>query len=323
VVVFLSGKIPPNGYIVTIVRDVQASLDVEFSNATTFSGITLDAALDKLLLISQQNKSYTLGRNLSYIVNTYLPEDTIAANVQIPVLGSGQTWFGSASGIIAATLEQPADVSTLRSELANEQETTNGAAIVGYYDEVNETPTNVAAQLTALTTQIATAFPTGTLVDFAGAAAPAGFLLCDGAAVSRVTYDDLFGVIGTTWGIGDGTTTFNLPDLRRRVCMGSGGSGTAIIGNAVGNVGGGETETLTSVNQIPLHSHSATTTSTLTFNNTGTVGQAPLTNIAMSKPPGSANSLPVASSTTIGNTGGTASFNIIQKSAIVLKIIKT
>jgi hypothetical protein len=65
ILTFLGGHIPPNGYIVTIVRDVQASLDVEFSQAATFSGFTLDAALDKLLLISQQNKSYTLGRNLS------------------------------------------------------------------------------------------------------------------------------------------------------------------------------------------------------------------------------------------------------------------
>lgn len=103
------------------------------------------------------------------------------------MLQDGQTWFGSAGGVIAATLEQPADVSTLRSELANEQPTTNGAALVGYYDEVNNTPTTVADQLTYLTGYILSATPTGAMLDFAGTSAPSGFLLCDGSAVSRIT----------------------------------------------------------------------------------------------------------------------------------------
>lgn len=319
---FLPGHVPPNGYIVTIVRDVQASLDVEFSQAQNFSGITLDAALDKLLLISQQNKSYALGRNLSYIVNTYLPESTISANVQIPVLEDGQIWFGSANGVIAATLEQPADVSTLRSELANEQPTTNGAAIVGFYDDVNSNPTTVADQLNYLTDLVVASTPTGSLLDFAGTSAPTGFLLCDGTAISRVTYDDLFDVIGTTWGIGDGSTTFNVPDFRRRVAMGSGGSGTATIGNAVGNTGGGETETLTSPLQLPSHSHTAATTSSLTTKSAASV-TSPGVVPAMGPASAFTSIFPVISTTTIGNTGASSGFNITQKSAIVLKIIKT
>ena len=55
--------------------------------------------------------------------------------------------------------------------------------------------------------------PTGTIVPYAGATAPDGFLLCDGSAVSRTTYSALFSVIGTTYGEGDGNSTFNLPDL--------------------------------------------------------------------------------------------------------------
>ena len=62
--------------------------------------------------------------------------------------------------------------------------------------------------------------PTGAVLAYAGATIPAGFLLCDGRAVSRTTYAALFGVIGTTYGSGDGTTTFNLPDLRGRVPVG-------------------------------------------------------------------------------------------------------
>ena len=54
---------------------------------------------------------------------------------------------------------------------------------------------------------------TGTIIAFAGSSAPTGYLACNGAAVSRTTYSALFNVIGTRWGSGDGSTTFNLPNL--------------------------------------------------------------------------------------------------------------
>ena len=63
--------------------------------------------------------------------------------------------------------------------------------------------------------------PVGCVIPFAGAAAPTGWLLCQGQAVSRTTYAQLFSVIGTTYGSGDGKTTFNLPDMRGRVAVGS------------------------------------------------------------------------------------------------------
>ncbi len=63
--------------------------------------------------------------------------------------------------------------------------------------------------------------PVGCVIPFAGAAAPTGWLLCQGQAVSRTTYAQLFSVIGTTYGSGDGSTTFNLPDMRGRVAVGS------------------------------------------------------------------------------------------------------
>lgn len=66
--------------------------------------------------------------------------------------------------------------------------------------------------------------PTGAIIPFAGSSIPAGYLLCNGATVSRTTYANLFKVIGTTWGAGDGSTTFKLPDARGRFPEGANGN---------------------------------------------------------------------------------------------------
>lgn len=64
--------------------------------------------------------------------------------------------------------------------------------------------------------------PTGSIILFGGTTAPEGYLICNGGEISRSTYADLFGAIGTLYGAGDGSTTFNLPDFRDRVIQGSG-----------------------------------------------------------------------------------------------------
>lgn len=64
--------------------------------------------------------------------------------------------------------------------------------------------------------------PLGTINAFGGTTAPEGWLLCQGQAVSRTTYADLFAVIGTNFGAGDGSTTFNLPDMREATTKGAG-----------------------------------------------------------------------------------------------------
>lgn len=90
--------------------------------------------------------------------------------------------------------------------------------------------------------------PSGAILMYGAAAAPTGWLLCDGTAVSRTTYAALFTAISTTYGVGDGTTTFNLPDLRQRFPLGKAASGT---GNTLGGTGGAIDHTHTSA----AHTH--------------------------------------------------------------------
>lgn len=110
------------------------------------------------------------------------------------------------------------------------------------------------------------ASPTGTVAAFAGAAAPSGWLLCNGQAVSRTDYANLYAAIGTTFGPGNNTTTFNLPDLRGRTVIGV-GQGVNLSNRLRGDVGGEELHALT-IQEMPAHTHSAPTgngTSGLTY----------------------------------------------------------
>lgn len=91
-------------------------------------------------------------------------------------------------------------------------------------------------------------FDTGDLKWTALPTAPAGWLVCDGAAVSRAVFSDLFDALGTTYGPGDGTTTFNLPDYTGKFMLGADST------HGLGSTGGAEERTLTAA-QVPSHTH--------------------------------------------------------------------
>ena len=106
-----------------------------------------------------------------------------------------------------------------------------------------------------------TAVPTGALFQWTTDTAPSGWALCDGQAVSRTGFSGLFAVIGETYGVGDGSTTFNLPDLRGRVPLGKDNMGgtsadrvTAAAADALGGAAGAEDHTLT-IAEMPAHTH--------------------------------------------------------------------
>ena len=90
--------------------------------------------------------------------------------------------------------------------------------------------------------------PIGSIISFAGSLSPEGWLICNGQTVSRTAYNRLYAVLGTIYGSGDGSTTFNLPDLGGRVIVGVSDT------HMMGETGGEETHTLT-VAEIPAHAH--------------------------------------------------------------------
>jgi len=103
--------------------------------------------------------------------------------------------------------------------------------------------------------------PTATIVPWSDSSVPSGFLECNGAAVSRTTYSALFAIVGTTYGAGDGSSTFNVPDLQDNVPVGkSNNKALASTGGAntvasTGNVGGSTANATLSSGQLAPHTH--------------------------------------------------------------------
>lgn len=126
------------------------------------------------------------------------------------------------------------------------------------------TPTAPTAATGTSTTQLATtAFATASISPFTGsmlmwptATAPSGFLLCNGATVSRSTYAALFAIVGTIFGAGDGSTTFTLPDYRNKTVLGAGDLyAAAATGGSKDAIVVSHTHTATSVVTDPGHTH--------------------------------------------------------------------
>jgi microcystin-dependent protein len=150
--------------------------------------------------------------------------------------------------------------------------------------------------------------PLGMVLPYAGLTEPSGYLFCYGQAVSRTTYAALYAIVADTYGAGDGSTTFNLPDLRGRTVAGQddmGGSSAnrltnaddGLNGDTLGASGGGETQTLATAN-LPAYTPTGT--------NAG--GAASFTFSAASFQPG-ANTVEGTDLQTSGGSGGTITMN--------------
>jgi microcystin-dependent protein len=97
--------------------------------------------------------------------------------------------------------------------------------------------------------------PVGAVTAYISSDAPKGWLSCQGQELYRGDYPNLFAVIGTTYGAGNGSTTFSLPNLAGRVVVGQ-GSGSGLTPRSMGTTGGAETHTLT-IDEMPSHSHTS------------------------------------------------------------------
>jgi|SRR6185436_2082517 len=375
-ITFQSGYIPVSGAIVTISRNMAFTIDTEFNQVQNFNGQNLDNAFNRVVLEIQQLASFQDLRSIGYAINSYLPMSN--SDQVLPVLGNQQIWQKISGAIQAVTLEENVDVSTLRSNLLSEIPGSDGASIIGYYDAVNLVPQTLAVFLNNLPTYIqnvvnpTTAFQPGMIIDTGSTVAPSGWLLCNGAEVSRVTYSSLFSnitfvqsaqltsgdtavsglsdtsimyqgmsITGTgiqpgtivdaivdannivispnatstsienlrfySWGVGDESTTFNVPNLNGQVTMGFGGTSLPAIGNVIGQSGGESNHSLT-IAEIPAHTHTTT-------NGGGIVTNTGSNAIYASGTLGSGN-------ISLNTTGLNQPHNIIQPSAVVMKIIK-
>lgn len=161
--------------------------------------------------------------------------------------------------------------------------------------------------------------PAGTVVQYAGSSAPSGWLLADGSAVSRTTYATLYAVVGTTYGSGNGSTTFNLPNLKGKVPVGRDSADTSF--DALGETGGAKTHTLTT-SEMPSHSHDIN----VDYSSGWAVGiPNSATKNASGPVPGTfsdRNGTPSASNFNVA-TGGGGAHNNLQPYIVLNYIIKT
>jgi microcystin-dependent protein len=185
--------------------------------------------------------------------------------------------------------------------------------------------------------------PIGGMIDYTAATAPnSAFVLPYGQAISRTTYSAYFALVSTTYGVGDNSTTFNVPDLRGRVVAGKddmGGSSAnrltdaddGLNGDTLGDTGGGETQTLVTGN-LPAYTPAGTITNgAITFSTTQVTSVATGANAGFTTGPSTTNAdmtsrtgVAQAASTFAGTAqGGTSTaFGVVQPTIILNKILR-
>lgn len=160
--------------------------------------------------------------------------------------------------------------------------------------------------------------PVGVVLPYASSSAPTGWLNCLGQELYRGDYPDLFAAIGTTYGAGDGSTTFRIPNLAGRVVVGQ-GSGSGLTTRSMGSTGGAETHTLTT-GEMPSHSHTSnavgSTLGLLTADGNNTAGAG------LDSSPVEPNLYAAPAALSINSAGSGGAHNNMQPFAVLNYIIK-
>lgn len=210
---------PGNGYYLTV------------WDRTQYSDPGQDPNMEKVLVTARSSDSITATRAQGGTSNV-----AHAGTITVALLVRDQHFTDIHSAI--NTLET--DLDGVESDI-NTLETDLNAAEA----DIDDLETDVALL-------VGRGVPSGAISPYAGSSAPTGWLLCDGTAVSRTTYAALFALIGTTYGAGDGSTTFNLPNLKGKIPVGLDSSQTEF--DALAETGGAKTHTLTT-SEMPSHTH--------------------------------------------------------------------
>jgi len=235
-------------------------------------------------------------------VGQFITGTGVTANTQITAFVSGTL---GGVGVYTASISQSVLTGTAMTGAAGATSTTTN---------IVDNSTNLATTAFAKSTGA----PTGSIFMWGTASAPTGYLLCNGAAVSRTTYSALFAAYGTTFGVGDGSTTFNIPNFSGRMPIGVDGTYT------LASTGGAATTTLITAN-LPAHSH--TITDPGHFHNIGRVAGGS-GNLQFNGNPGMADISPNTTTNTTGitntnNTGSDTAFSTISPFLGIHFIIKT
>lgn len=190
-----------------------------------------------------------VGGDVQYFGNLYTngASAQIIANGADTAVNPGFTWSDNRdTGLFSPDLNSVAITVNGGEKL---RVTTNGEIGIGAGADVGASGKVLTSSGTGSAVVWANPTPTGSVIAFAGQTAPSGWLLCQGQAVSRTTYADLFAIISTTYGVGDNINTFNLPDLRAEFVRGWDAGRGIDIGRVFGSSQGGE---------VQAHTHNMT-----------------------------------------------------------------
>lgn len=209
-----------------------------------------------------------------------------------------------------------------------------------WYNNSSGTPVQLT-QGSSIASASSPLVPSGVIWPYGGSSAPTGFLLCNGSAVSRTTYADLFAAIGTTYGTGDGSTTFNLPNANGRTPIGAGNYTDPVSGSvtrSMGGTGGAEKHQITAA-EMASHNHGGGShTHTTIADASASGGTAPTASnyVARRRSDGDAQDyillgsgtaatlgLTSSSGTTISSVGSDTAHNNMQPYFVTNYIIKT
>ena len=262
-----SGIAIPQGQVISVISDGVSVRDVEIAGikstanvinvsvGSSFVDIKVPMAVSGTVSIGgglAVSGTVSIGGGLAVSASSTMAATTFSSNITMNAQSDVRFADADSSNYIA--LQAPTSVSA--------NVTFSLPAADGSSGDVLQT--DGSGNLSFIAIAAADSIPVGSVMPYAGSTNPTNWLFCAGQAISRSTYADLFTIIGTTYGVGDGSTTFNIPDLRGRLVAGQddmgGTSANRLTGLSGGDVlgasGGAETHTLTTT-EMPSHTHGA------------------------------------------------------------------